>query len=137
MTYSAVVLAVVLLAVAAPASAAAFTCTATGCTFTANYTEPTTNTGGGPVNLTGTTVYYRLDGGTEKVVPVPASSSTGGQLIQKVIVEPILPGQKVVVTGAATAKNAMGESTRTTLTPLTIDRSGEVPPNPPVGGSLQ
>jgi hypothetical protein len=133
MTY--LMLAVVILAFASPASA--FTCTATGCTFTANYTEPTTNTGGGPVNLTGTTVYYRLDGGAEKVIQVAPSSPAGGQLIQKAIIEPILAGQKVVITGAATAKNAMGESTRATLAPMTIDRSGEVPPNPPVGDSFK
>jgi len=125
------------LLVALAGSAEAFTCTATGCTFTASYTEPTTNTASGPVNLTGTTVYYQRDGGPEVAIPVPASGLTGGAAMLKDIVAPILPGQKVVITGAVTAKNAFGESARSPMAPLTIDRSGEVAPNPPVGGSFK
>lgn len=130
-----VVLAAILMLL--PTSASAFTCTATGCTFTATYTEPTTNTAGGPVNLTGTTIYYRLGTSAEKSVPVAASSLAGGQNIVRAITEPILPGQKVDISAQATAKNAAGESVRLPLATLTIDRSGEVVPNPPVSGSLQ
>ena len=131
-----ILLALVILALTA-LHADAFTCTATGCTFAAKYTEPTQNTAAGPVNLTGTTVYYKVNNGLERAVQVPASSAAGGVAIAKDITEPILPGQKVTITGAATAKNAAGESTRTTLSSLTIDRSGEVVPNPPVGGSFE
>ena len=130
-------LALILALLLVPIAAEAFTCNATGCTFTAEYTEPTANTAGGPVGLTGTTVYYKLDGAPEKIVQVPPSSVNGGGVIQRTITEPILPGQKVVITGSVTAKNAAGESARAAFTSLTIDRSGEVVPNPPVGGSFK
>ena len=101
MKYLAIALALLL-----PVAAYALTLSPTGATFAAKYTEPTTNTAGGPVNLTGTTVYYKVNGGVEKVVQVPASS-------------------------------AAGESVRAPFATLTIDRSGEVAPNPPVAGSFE
>ena len=130
-------IALVALLVLLPLTADAFTCNAAGCTFSAKYTEPTTNIAGGPVNLTGTTVYYKVNGGAEKAVQVPASGVNGGLAISQNIAETILPGQKAVITGQVTAKNAAGESARTTLVTLTIDRSGEVAPNPPVAGSFE
>ena len=130
-------LALLLALLLVPVAASAFTCTATGCTFTAEYTEPTLNTAGGPVGLTGTTIYYKLDGAPEITVQVPASSPAGGVLIQRPITVPVLPGQKVVITGNVTAKNPAGESARFAVPALTIDRSGEVVPNPPVGGSFK
>jgi len=132
MKYLAIALALLL-----PVAAYAFTLSPTGANFAAKYTEPTQNTAGGPVNLTGTTVYYKVNGGVEKVVQVPASSAAGGAAISKDITEAVLPGQKAVITGQVTGKNAAGESVRAPFATLTIDRSGEVTPNPPVAGSFE
>src|SRR5258705_13799894 len=78
-------------------SAFAFTCTATGCTFTLSYTEPTTNTAGGPPALTSTTAFYTIGTGPEKSIVTPASSANGGGVITKQVTEPIFPGQSVIV----------------------------------------
>lgn len=128
---------IVLSLLALPLTADAFTCTATGCTFTIKYTEPTQNTSGGPVNLQSTKIYYRLDNGSLKAVNVPASSPAGGQVISKDITEPILPGQKVVISGQVTASNAAGEGAASPTAALTIDLSGQVVPAVPSGFTIQ
>jgi hypothetical protein len=125
------------LILALPVAAHAFTCTATGCTFTISYTEPTTNTAGGPPQLTSTTAFYTGSGGTEKSVTTPASSANGGQLITKTITEPILPGQSVTITGGAFATNPAGNSARANAGPLAINRAGEVVDNAPTGVTIQ
>jgi len=115
----------------------AYTTTPTSCTFAAKYTEPTTNRLLGPVNLTGTTIYYTWNNGAEKIIQVPASSVNGGGAITQNITEPCVPGQKYTAAGSVTAKNPNGESIRATLVPLTIDRSAEVAPNPPAAGNFE
>ena len=133
----AIVIALIGLAFSGVDGAYAFTCTTSGCTFSAKYTEPTTNTAGGPVNLTGTTIYYKLNNGAEKVINVLPTSPNGGGAITQAITEPILAGQKVTVSGQVTGKNAAGESVRAPMAPMTIDRSAEVAPNPPAAGNFE
>lgn len=130
------VLAVGLL-LASPLPAAAFTCAPTGCTFTISYTEPSTNTAGGPPQLMNTTAFYTVGSGAEKSVVTPATSAAGGQIITKTITEPILPGQSVQIKSTAIGTNAAGASVRSPQATLTIDRSGEVPPTAPTGVTIQ
>ena len=125
------------LVVAFASPAAAFTCTATGCTFTVAYTEPTTNTAGGPPMLTSTTIAYTVAGGPEKTVLVPASSTNGGGAISRQITEPILPGQVSLVSAQAFATNPAGNSARTPAATLTINRAGEVVDTAPTGLTIQ
>ena len=132
------VLAALVLSLAWVAWAEAFTCTPTGCTFVCGYTEPITNTSGGPPQLTSTTCAYTVSGGgVEKKVTTPATSVNGGGVIAKSITEPILPGHSVTINAAAYATNPAGDSARAAAAPLSINRAGEVVDNAPTGVTLQ
>ena len=117
--------------------AEAFTCTPTGCTFTVSYTEPTTNTAGGPPQLTSTTIAYTVSGGAEKTVLVPASSANGGAVVSRQITEAIVPGTVGAISAQAFATNPAGNSVRTAAVTLTINRAGEVIDNAPTGLTIQ
>jgi hypothetical protein len=123
------VLSVLAFLLASPAWA--FTESPTGVTFTVSYTEPTTNTAGGPPNLSNTTIYYKLGTGTESSLVVPATSTAGGGVITKPVTVPILPGQVGTINVQVTASNSAGESVRTGVVSKTDDRSGQVVDTPP------
>lgn len=120
-------------------AAEAFTATPTGATFNAKYTEPTTNALGAPLtNLLNCTVTYRVavDAGTPgpaKLVVVPASSPTGGQLIVRPITDTELtPGHNYTLTGSYACANPAGTGNSSApAAPLAIGRAGEVPPGTP------
>jgi hypothetical protein len=105
-----------------PGPAHAWTGSPTGTTFEVTYNEPTTNVGGGPPQLTKTTIYYRLGTGAERSLDVPASSPAGGKTIKRYVTVPILPGQVGTIYVQCTAWNAVAESARTAVVTKTADR---------------
>lgn len=118
--------------VATVAPVGAWTGSPTETTFTVIYTEPSTNVAGGPPQLIKTTIYYKLDAGTESVLVVTASSPAGGQVVTRQISLPLPPGRVGTATARVTASNPAGESAPLTATRM-ADRSAEVVPNAPSG----
>lgn len=110
----------ILLLLAGPAGA--WTASPTGATFEVSYTEPKTNTAGGPPQLTKTTIYYRLGTGLERSLNVDASSPAGGATVRRTVTVPILPGQVGTIYVQCTASNSAGESARTNVVSVTADR---------------
>jgi len=91
----------------------------------AEYTEPTVDVDGGPIeDLAFTTIHYRINGGvTEVAQDVLASSPTGGGVIQTSLLLPIAKGFKAVVDFWITATDTAGlEGPATQVETLTIDR---------------
>lgn len=88
------------------------------------YTEPTQNQAGNSLtNLKETSIYYRIDGGLEQTLKVPASSLSGGGAISRNITIPDPPICGVVTISAQVSASNTNttnfESPRTTVVSTT------------------
>ena len=108
----AVVIGLALLLMAAPAAAQRDTTPPPTTIHTIDYQEPTTKVDGTPLQgLKSIRLYWRVDGGVETVVTLPASSIKGGLLRRLLLTVPATSGiLSVTLTAVDVAGN---ESART------------------------